>query len=481
MEVQRKTKPTLMRGAVGFWPLVGQTIAFTAPLSSVVTSLTVSADYAGSALPLAILIAVISGIIWLNTPYQYSKKMASAGGFYTFTSKGVGPKYGMFDGFIYLFFEYAILANTTLFFAGVLLPDITKSYFGFSMPSLAWIPILIVFVLIFTLVPYLGIKPSIKYSLIGSLLEIAVLVVLGVAIILIEGPHNTTSVFVPNLSGGFSPLFEGIVVGTFLMTGASGAVYIAEEAKTPRKTVKKAMLVSFALTGGVFFLIAYAFTIGWGPANMATIGNHLVPGLILADRFLGLPFVVIMTILLINSIFVAMVAPLNVLGRISYSFSRDHVISSWFGRIHPKRKTPSNAILFMGLTSILASIPAGLILGPEKGFEYLITISSLALYAGHILSNTALPLYFRKIKELKFVTHILLPAVSTFVLAFGIYYSVYPLSFPYTEAIVTMGLIIVVTIISVLIFAQRHKGKMSHIGQTELEPQPKVARKPIED
>ncbi|MCL4341046.1 MAG: APC family permease [Candidatus Thermoplasmatota archaeon] len=464
-------KPTLMKGALGFWPMVGQTIAFTAPLSSVVTSLTVSADYAGAALPLAILIAVIGGMIWLNTPYQYSKKIASAGGFYTFTSKAVGPRYGIFDGLVYLFFEYAILANTTLFFAGVLLPDITKSYFGFTMPSLAWIPILIVFVLIFTIIPSLGIKPSVKYSLVGALLEISILVILGVTIIVLKGPANTTSVFIPNFSGGFGPFFEGVVVGTFLMTGASGAVYIGEETKTPRKTIKKAMLVSFALTGTVFFLVSYAFTIGWGPANMSTIGNHLVPGLILADRYLGLPFVTVMTVLLINSLFVAMVAPLNVLGRISYSFSRDGVMSRWFGKIEPKSRVPRNAILLMGLSSMVPSIIAGLILGPYTGFIVLITISSLSLYAGHILSNTALPFYFRKIREMKVLTHIVLPTISSIVLVFGIYYSVYPPTTEYLIAIVAMAIVLTVALVLLGIFASRHRGHMGHIGQKEAEYQ----------
>ncbi|HII82242.1 MAG TPA: APC family permease, partial [Ferroplasma sp.] len=83
-------KPKLMKNALGFWAIVGQTIAFTAPLASVVTSLTGAALYARGALPLAILISVISGIIWVNTPYQYSSKVASSGGFYTFTKKALG-------------------------------------------------------------------------------------------------------------------------------------------------------------------------------------------------------------------------------------------------------------------------------------------------------------------------------------------------------------------------------------------------------
>ncbi|WP_298277446.1 APC family permease [Ferroplasma sp.] len=448
------TRPRLMKNALGFWAIVGQTIAFTAPLASIVTSLTGAAFYAKGALPLAILISVISGIIWVNTPYQYSSKVASAGGFYTFTRMAIGRKYGMFDGLIYLLFEYTILANTTLFFAGVLIPSIFSTYFGITLPKYFWIPVLIVFVIIFTMLPYFGVKPSVKYSLFGALLEITFILILGVSIILLSGPRNTAAVFLPNLSGGISPLFEGIVLGTFLMTGASGAVYLGEETKMPRKNIKKALILSFVITGGLFLMISYAFTIGWGPTKMGDFATKLVPGLILANEYLGFPVLLIMIALLFNSIFVSMVSPLNVLGRIGYSLSEDHVIAKWFSKIHPKYKTPSNTILFMGFSSIIASIIAGVILGPFYGYIFLITIASLALFFGHIMSDFALPFFFRAMHEFKYTWHLILPSISLIILVFGIYYSIYPPSFPYIQATVTM--VILMAVMAIFIVTRRN-------------------------
>ncbi len=478
--IRKVNKIGLMKGSVGFWPLVGQTVAFTAPLASVVTSLTGAAFYAKGALPLAILIAVISGLIWVNTPYQYSSKIASAGGFYTFTRKAIGPKYGLFDGLIYLMFEYAILANTTLFFSGVLIPAIFSDFFGITVSKYLWIPILIIFVLIFTILPYIGIKPSVKYALVGALLEIAILSILSVAIIVISGPKNTGAVFLPALSGGITPLFEGVVLGTFLMTGASGAVYIGEEAKVPRKNIKKAMAVSFVITGGIFLLTAYALTIGWGPTKMGSFASNLVPGLILSNKFLGLPFLITVIVLLFNSVFVSMVSPLNVLGRMSYSFSRDGVMPPWFVKIHPKYRTPSNAIAFMGITSIIASVAAGLILGPYYGFLFLITIASIALFAGHIMSDFALPFLFKKLGELKMSFHLVLPIISLVVLAFGVYYSVYPPSFPYFQASITTLVLLVLIGLFVTYFSIKNSTKIDDIGLIEA-PLPKESTKKPEN
>ena len=463
------SEPKLKKGSVGFWSLVGQTVAFTAPLASIVTSLTGAAFYAKSALPLAILISVVSGIIWVNTPYQFSRKIASAGGFFSFTRKAIGPKYGLFDGLIYLMFEYAILANTTLFFAGVLIPGILSKFFGITAPTFLWIPVLIIFVMIFTLLPYIGIKPSVRYSLIGSMLEISIIIVLGIAIVYLSGSHNTFSVFTPDLSGGITPLFEGIVLGTFLMTGASGAVYIGEEAKMPRKNIKKALIISFILTGATFLFISYAFTIGWGPSKMSGFAGQLIPGLILANRFLGFPFLIIMVVLLFNSVFVSMVAPLNVLGRMGYSFSRDGVMSKWFVKIHPKYRTPSNAILFMGLSSIAVSVIAGLIMGPYYGYLFLITVASLALFAGHMLSDFALPFLYRKLREFRAGPHLLLPLISLVILGFGIYYSIIPPSYPYLQATVAMVVLMVAIGMYVAYFSRKNRDTISSIGMIEEE------------
>ena len=372
-------------------------------------------------------------------------------------------------------FEYAIMANTTLFFSGVLIPAIFSDFFGITVSKYLWIPILIIFVLIFTILPYIGIKPSVKYALVGALLEIAILTILSVAIIVISGPKNTGVVFLPKLSGGITPLFEGVVLGTFLMTGASGAVYIGEEAKVPRKNIKKAMAVSFVITGAIFLLTAYALTIGWGPTKMGgTTGfaGSLVPGLILSNKFLGLPFLITIIVLLFNSVFVSMVSPLNVLGRMSYSFSRDGVMPPWFVKIHPKYKTPSNAIAFMGISSIIASIIAGLILGPYYGFLFLITIASIALFAGHIMSDFALPFLFKKLNELKISFHLVLPIISLVVLAFGVYYSVYPPSFPYFQASIATAVLLVLIGVFVTYFAITHSDRIEDIGLIEA-PHPK--------
>ncbi len=461
-------KSKLQKNALGFWAIVGQTIAFTAPLASVVTSLTGAALYAQGALPLAIIISVISGIIWVNTPFQYSSKIAAAGGFYRFTREAIGPKYGIFDGLVYLLFEYTILANTTLFFAGVLLPGILSAFFGITAPKFLWIPILIVFVLLFTMLPYFGIKPSVKYSLIGALLEVSILVIIGVSIIIITGPHNTTAVFSLKFSPGIAPLFEGVVLGTFLMTGASGAVYLGEEAKMPKKNIKKAMVVSFVISGLVFLLTAYAFTIGWGPTKMGSFATSLIPGLILANKYLGLPFLMVIIVLLFNSIFVSMVAPLNVLGRIGYSFSRDNVFASWFSKIHPKYKTPSNTILFMGITSIIASIIAGLIFGPLYGYLFLITVAGLALFAGHIMSDFALPFLFRRLNELKLMSHVIMPLISLIILALGIYYSVYPPAFPYMQASITTAVILLTILGFTYFISPRFHAHTEEIIQAEV-------------
>lgn len=74
----------LEKGAVGFRELLGQSIALIAPLGAVAATLTGEAQFALGSLPLSYLIGIFGVLFWINVPYQFSRKIGSAGGFYDF-------------------------------------------------------------------------------------------------------------------------------------------------------------------------------------------------------------------------------------------------------------------------------------------------------------------------------------------------------------------------------------------------------------
>src|SRR5438045_6749769 len=85
---------TLRRNAIGLPGVLFQSITTMAPASAVAFSLGAAIPFAGGALPLAVLIAlVVCALIALNIG-ALAKYLPSAGGLFTYVSHGLGVQAG---------------------------------------------------------------------------------------------------------------------------------------------------------------------------------------------------------------------------------------------------------------------------------------------------------------------------------------------------------------------------------------------------
>lgn len=464
----------LLRNAVGFNELLGQAIAMIAPLGAVAATLTGAAASALGSLPLAYLVGIVGVLAWINVPYQFSKKIASAGGFYDFVSQGVGRRVGLFTGYLYLFSYFNVVTNAVLFVAGVFIPSMLEQFFGIKLPWWTWIPLFLAFLVLIAVPAYLGIRPSLRYSLVSSLTEIALLIIFSAVLLAKFSSRLSLLPFTPIPAHGWGPVFVGMILAIFSMSGSSAAVYIAEEVKEPLKNVKKAVLISFLVTGVVFVLTSYAMVIAWGISEMSSFAPSGVPGLILADKYIGAWFTALLLAFMVNSLYAGSLAPLNSAARLLYALARDGAAHDRLADVHPKYRTPHVSILFLTVLSAVVILIAGLVLGPFNGFLYLIDASAVALFLGHMLGDAALPFFYRRQGEFNAILHGLAPVVSFVILLFGFYYSFVPPTFPINYAIITTA--VFAAIVAALVAA----GKISARPGPAAQPQPpSVAVPPI--
>lgn len=465
---------TLKKGAAGFYSLLGQSIAMISPLGAVAATMTGAAEFAKGSLPLAYIISIFGVLIWINTPYQFSRKINGSGGFYTFNSRGAGPRYGLTIGYMMWFSYFMVITNAILFTSGVFIPGTIAYFLHVNIGTYTWIPIMTAFIIILTVIAYLGIKPSLAYSFTASAIEIALLIITSIVIIVALGSRNTLAPFTPTPADGFAGVAVGMVLAIFSMSGSSAVVTLGEEAKQPRKNIKKALLISFLITGVVFVLTSYALTVGWGISKMSTFFSSSVPGLIVTDKYIGLPFTIILFVFIINSLFAGSLAPLNTSSRMIFSMSRDGLGPSMFSKVHPVHKTPYIAIITMAGVAYTVSLIAGILIGPENGFLYLVTASSAALFIGHILSNFGLGATFKKLKEFKVVTHAIIPAAATIILAVAMFYSFYPPAYPVDYAIITAIVFIIISAIVIFIYGKKHPEEIKKAGSTDMLVQEEI-------
>jgi len=84
----------LQRNAVGLAPTLFQSITHMAPAAAVAFSIIVGVPYAGGSIPLAVLLALIACLLCAVSIGQLAKHLPSAGGLYTYSSRGLHPYVG---------------------------------------------------------------------------------------------------------------------------------------------------------------------------------------------------------------------------------------------------------------------------------------------------------------------------------------------------------------------------------------------------
>jgi amino acid transporter len=77
----------LARGAIGLREVLFQSVTSMAPAGAVALSIAAGATYAGGALPLAVLLALIACLLVATSIGQLAKHLPSAGSIYTYPPK----------------------------------------------------------------------------------------------------------------------------------------------------------------------------------------------------------------------------------------------------------------------------------------------------------------------------------------------------------------------------------------------------------
>src|SRR5262245_36317172 len=91
----------LARSAIGLREVLFQSITHMAPAAAVAFSIIVGAPFAGGSLPLGVLLALIACLFVASSIGQLAKHLPSAGGFATYTSRGLHPAVGFMVAWLY--------------------------------------------------------------------------------------------------------------------------------------------------------------------------------------------------------------------------------------------------------------------------------------------------------------------------------------------------------------------------------------------
>jgi amino acid transporter len=247
------TTPGLRANAIGLREVLFQSITGMAPAAAVTASIPAGAGFAGGAMPLAVLIALVACLFSASSIGLLAREMPAAGSLATYAARGIHPAAGFLTAWGYILVA-VLIPPLVLLQLGFTVAGTINSYWS-SYPASLWWPWALLGALIVLVAGYYGVRTSARMGTILGVFEIAVLLVLAVFFIVHAGGHNTLKVFGDGYTTGSYKGISGVIAGSVYTVlafgGFEGAAPLAEETKNPRKTVQKAVIFS-TLGIGIF-------------------------------------------------------------------------------------------------------------------------------------------------------------------------------------------------------------------------------------
>ncbi len=426
---QRSSQPnTLRQGALRTSDAIAQSIALLALVMGIALTTSFAAGSAGAAAPLAYVVAALASLCLAYVIIRFTRRLASAGGIYTYISQGLGPSAGFIGGWMYAgAFTFGIAYPITIgsIFASTLLANIHV--------SVSWFVIFCVLVVALFFFAFFDIRISTRTQLVLATIGVLAVLVL-VAIILTKGGDAGLSLtpFSPTaVSGGFSGLFFATIFGFTSFIGFEAAAVLGEETANPRKTIPRAILTAI-LVGAVFYIVvSYALSIGYGVNHAGKWAVDQAPLDTLANRYAGSVLATLIDLMVVLGAFIASLAEVNLIARMFYAMGRDRAIPGVFGLTHPRYKSPWVGIVFGLLLALVLGATLGQAMGPFTFFGFLATAGSLGILLAYILVAVSGMVFFLRFPQGKkagatIVFDVLFPVIAILLCGATIYSSLVP-------------------------------------------------------
>ncbi|TMF58086.1 MAG: APC family permease [Chloroflexi bacterium] len=472
----------LERNAVGLVPTLFQSITHMAPAAAVAFSIIFGVSYAGGSIPLAVLLATVGCLLVAISMGQLARHLPSAGGLYTFNSRGLGSFVGFLVAWGFMMAEPIVAPLLYLIFGNELSANL-NSHFGW--PTWLWAPFAIAAGLIVWFLTYRGIKLSTEAGVALGAFEIVVFLALALTLIVEAGGNNTLSVFAPNTGNtkGLGSVFTGMIFAILAFIGFEASLPLAEEVKEPRRTIPRAVILS-ALLIGIFYLICYyAADVFFGPDKMAN-GFYTTsvqdPWGALAQKVWG-PGLVIVILAVLNSAIANSNAGTNAATRVGYSLGRIGLLPRAFASVHPKFHTPHVAINVQAIGGIILAVGLGWVTGgPLNAFALLGTVATIIVITIYILTNISNLVFHAREHpgEFNWLLNGLVPVVGSLIFlpalvaAFGIDFlnlGISALTSPANLAPVVIGIWMVIGVGLAVYFATRQPQRLKDTGRIFLD------------
>lgn len=339
-----------LKREVGFWSatIYGIGIILGAGVYALVGE---AAGLAGNSLWLSFVfgaaVSAFTGLSYMELISMFPRAAAE----YTYVKNAFKSKLLAFDiGWVEIFADVIATAAVALGFAGYF-----HALFGAPIVLVA-----LALIFIMSIVNFWGISESAKINAIFSMIEVGGLVFV---ILLALSFGHFGSVNYLEMPRGMTGTLAAAALIFFAYIGFEDLANIAEETKSPRKVLPKALIASVAITTVIYILVGASVVslVGWQQLAESKAPLALAVSSVLGGRaFWLMSFVALFATA--NTVLVSLIVG----SRMMYGMSADGSLPRIFSRIHKKRRTPiiavfvtmalSMAFVVLGQIDLVASV-----------------------------------------------------------------------------------------------------------------------------
>lgn len=475
----RNSSRQLARGAIGLREVLFQSITSMAPAGAVALSIAAGASYAGGALPLSVLLALIGCLLVASSIGQLARHLPSAGSIYTYPAEGIHPALGFLVGWGYALVE-ALIGPLTMILFGYLFASVmqTEAHWPFTT---TWVIVMILGTVVIAGLNVGGVRLSARTGTILGTIEIIIFLALAVWLIALAGSANTGTVFTLHFATvagyrGFSGVIAGSIYTILAFVGFEASAPLAEEARNPRRTIGVAVLFSCLGIGLFYVLTTYAGDVFTGPNKFVSFGllGGGSPWIKLARDAWGIAWVVAF-VAIWNSTFANGNAGTLAATRTWFAMSRIGVLPAALSRTHARHRTPTVGVVVQMVITLAIGLPLGLHFGPVVTFVFLATILTGIMIAIYIIFNLSCLLFYarRARREFNWLLHGLFPVLGivaflpAWFTAMGIGRSVLkfvaPLSYPSSETGLAIGIWYLIGVAVLIYLYAKHPARLGEM------------------
>ncbi|SNR68596.1 APC family permease [Blastococcus mobilis] len=371
----------------------------------------------GGMVALAYAIGMLAMAFTAASYSQMSRAFPMAGSVYTYAGRGIGQPVGFLAGWMILL-DYVLVPGLLYLIASIAMNSIVT-----SVPVWIW---LVAFVVLNTVVNYMGIEFTArinKLMLIGELIVLAIFLVIGV--IALAGGEGRGFDFSPIYNSDTFSLelvFGAVSIAVLSFLGFDGISTLAEENRDAARSLGKSMIAALVLAGTLFIVQTWvAALLVPDPDTLIAEGDAAGTAFYDAAGVAGGAWLATLTAVataiawgFANSL-VAQAAT----SRLLFAMARDRQLPAILAKVDPKHRVPVNATLVVAVISLALGIYMS---QRDDGITLLSTLVNFGAMTAFLLLHVSVVVHFvvRK-KSRNWGLHLVVPVIGFAILAYVVY------------------------------------------------------------